>query len=758
MLEYDNNAFYYFALTFIALYAIPGTYFVSSELYAAYLKPAISDTQARTTLERKKAQHLKSELYGYNRINYPAFWINLVLVCICWLAAFLLVTLVKQDGVVSSFDPYDILEIGREATVQEIKRAYRRLSLKYHPDKNPGDMEAADIFMKIAKAHQALTDPDAMANWKQFGNPDGKQSLEVSIGLPSILVENPKIVLVLYLCSMIIFIPIVVGLWYANSKQYGDKNILYETYSAFYQLLTPEHNHVRVMPELIAASGECRNIISEYMPLSEELGASKSNAPNPHKKEDMAISKLYGSKLSKIMYKPRLEHPSILRSNILMHAHLCRMTDDLPPLVLKILEKILLLVPELVDGIIEIAVQRKWLLSVLSAIYFQQHMVQAISWTISMENSKMPTIGVPLLQFPHLNAKHITSICALIGNKLKAEGGNANNTAGSATSDKQQVKAISKFLELSEEEKFRGLDLNAEQKSDILKACELIPNMFVDFAVFVEEEEGDEENFYLGNVDKSAAAASKNAVKKPKSTKGKKGNSLATLSCPDAIANSNKAIKIEGTDIFEGDLVTIRVVIRRGDDEKKLTKKSRDVIPSVHAPYYPGVLKENLWLIALAEKPKLPPGQRGPPGSEEPAIIACEKLQSQRRYLEKDIKFLAPPKAGEYKFQLRVYSDAYIGLDFMTEASYTVKPASEVPEYEFHEEDLAVDAEPSLFDQLMSTATDSDSDSDSDSDEEVNAVPASDAKVSLETEENMPTAVGKKNMVVVEDSESSDDE
>ena len=499
MLEYDNNAFYYFALTFIVLYAIPGTYYVLSVLYAAYLKPAIADTKARTTLENKKAQNLKSELYGYNRINYTAFWVNLVLVSLCWLVVLLLVTLVTQDGIVSSFDPYDILEIDREATVKEIKKAYRRLSLRYHPDKNPNDMEASDIFMKIAKAYQALTDPEAMKNWKMFGNPDGRQSLEVSIGLPSILVENPKIVLVLYLCSMIIFIPAVVGIWYANSKQYGDKNILYETYSAFYQLLTPEHNHVRAMPELIAASGECRNIIAQYMPSSEEMGAKKDKntpaVPNPHKKEDMAISRLYGSKLSKVMYKPRLEHPSILRSNILMHAHLCRLTGDLPPLVTKMLEKILLLVPELVDGIIEIAVQRKWLLSVLSAIYFQQHMVQAISWTIALEETKMPTIGIPLMQFPHLNAKHITSICTVIGKKIKAEEGNANNTAGSATSNKQQVKAITKFLELSEEEKFAGLDLSAEQKADILQACELIPNMYVDFKVFVEEEEGEEENF-----------------------------------------------------------------------------------------------------------------------------------------------------------------------------------------------------------------------------------------------------------------------
>ena len=44
------------------------------------------------------------------------------------------------------------------AEAREIKRAYRSLSLQYHPDKNPGNKMAEDMFMKIAKAYEALTD------------------------------------------------------------------------------------------------------------------------------------------------------------------------------------------------------------------------------------------------------------------------------------------------------------------------------------------------------------------------------------------------------------------------------------------------------------------------------------------------------------------------------------------------------------------------------------------------------------------------
>jgi preprotein translocase subunit Sec63 len=65
--------------------------------------------------------------------------------------------------------------------------------------------------------------------------------LEVSIGLPRLLLDNPKVVLVLYLLAMVVLIPVVVGLWYNNSKQFGEKNIMYETYMAFYQLLQEDN-------------------------------------------------------------------------------------------------------------------------------------------------------------------------------------------------------------------------------------------------------------------------------------------------------------------------------------------------------------------------------------------------------------------------------------------------------------------------------------------------------------------------------------
>nr|MDQ3071491.1 DnaJ domain-containing protein [Acidobacteriota bacterium] len=56
-------------------------------------------------------------------------------------------------------DFYVVLGLPREATVADIKRAYRRLARKYHPDINPGDDTAASIFRRVAEAYEQLIDP-----------------------------------------------------------------------------------------------------------------------------------------------------------------------------------------------------------------------------------------------------------------------------------------------------------------------------------------------------------------------------------------------------------------------------------------------------------------------------------------------------------------------------------------------------------------------------------------------------------------------
>ncbi|WP_405410067.1 molecular chaperone DnaJ [Maribacter sp. Asnod1-A12] len=67
-------------------------------------------------------------------------------------------------------DYYEVLGISKNATAAEIKKAYRKKALQYHPDKNPGDSSAEEKFKKSAEAYEILSDADKKARYDQFGH------------------------------------------------------------------------------------------------------------------------------------------------------------------------------------------------------------------------------------------------------------------------------------------------------------------------------------------------------------------------------------------------------------------------------------------------------------------------------------------------------------------------------------------------------------------------------------------------------------
>lgn len=70
----------------------------------------------------------------------------------------------------SKRDYYEVLGVSKSATVEEIKTSYRKLALKYHPDRNPDDKEAEDKFKEAAEAYEVLSDPTKRQRYDQFGH------------------------------------------------------------------------------------------------------------------------------------------------------------------------------------------------------------------------------------------------------------------------------------------------------------------------------------------------------------------------------------------------------------------------------------------------------------------------------------------------------------------------------------------------------------------------------------------------------------
>ena len=67
---------------------------------------------------------------------------------------------------------YDILGVSKTATLDEIKKAYRKLAMKHHPDRNPGNAEAEELFNQAAQAYEVLSDEKKRADYDQYGQED----------------------------------------------------------------------------------------------------------------------------------------------------------------------------------------------------------------------------------------------------------------------------------------------------------------------------------------------------------------------------------------------------------------------------------------------------------------------------------------------------------------------------------------------------------------------------------------------------------
>ena len=356
------------------------------------------------TSEWGKAQAARSErakgTFGRKlRASLSVF--NLVLSVGWIISALLAVHIVgKQGREAAIFDPHTILNVPFGADPMTIKKAYRRLSLQYHPDKNP-DPEAHLFFTdSITPAYKALTNDIARENFEKYGHPDGKQPVRLGVALPQWMFgqDGTGPLVLCLLVGIGILLPLgmaVVAI--LNLNRYGGSSggVLKESIGYFVGELRPNLSTVKV-PKLLSVAAEYIQI--PYRREHEE----------PVRHLLAALRNQYDIKEPKFQRR----HPSVIKAHMLILAQACRKIDEVDSLLEGDLQLVLAALPRLWDEALKLTLSpynqlgHCHLRPVLSFLEFSQCFTQAVSPSFRKGDSSEGIAS--LLQLPHVDERTAT--------------------------------------------------------------------------------------------------------------------------------------------------------------------------------------------------------------------------------------------------------------------------------------------------------------------------------------------------------------
>mmetsp|Transcript_55882 Transcript_55882/g.126069 ORF Transcript_55882/g.126069 Transcript_55882/m.126069 type:complete len:661 (-) Transcript_55882:238-2220(-) len=444
LLGYDDTAFYYFASSVLLVFAVPWTISVFYNLLfgsksnekdvpnksrqgTAYKQCSTSEMSGKVAAAQKDAKQGGAACCTV---------IKFVALAFIWGGLYVVSLQLGQEREIKRFDPFDILEVTPSANAAEIKKAYRKLSLVFHPDKNPDDPLAASRFIQITKAYNSLTDETAKKNYEKYGNPDGPQTTKVGIGLPRFLLEkeNQLMILCIFFFILLFIVPMTFICYYQRTKNYAANGVMIETLQ-FLGYYINEGTRVKNCPELLAASAESRGM--DTRPTDNTQMKPIGQAVTEHKKRQFQL-------------------PIIVKNQFLIWAHMQRLHHLMTPELRSDSDQLLKYSMKVTQAMIEIACMREWFFTAQAMIEFRRCLVQALDVKSSQ-----------LLQIPHFTEETL---------KHCHRGKNAvNSLSDFLTKDPEQRKGVS--------------TMEPQQALDVEAFCTHVSDVELKAIIEVEDEE-----------------------------------------------------------------------------------------------------------------------------------------------------------------------------------------------------------------------------------------------------------------------------
>ncbi|KAM0338865.1 hypothetical protein ACHAPU_011182 [Fusarium lateritium] len=649
--SYDEQGqfFPFFILTLTGIVTVPLTYTLlrpsrDQDALAPRIKTDYKSENAATVESLKNAQK-RSQWRVKRAIFTVVGW--------ALMAGMVYLIIVTQRTVPKLYNPYDILGISESLNEKQIKSHYKRLSLKFHPDKIRPDAaknetveSLTNYYVELTKAYQSLTDEDVRNNYIQYGHPDGKQSYSMGIALPQFMVSDGagKYVVLLYTMLLGVLLPWLVGSWWYGTKRRSKEGVLMESANNLFRQYDDEIEEGGIVTAL-SAGKEFEEIFKGD---KAESGLSKIESRITAESEAQPTAS--GMSLKDKEALEDLDNGVRRKALALLWAYLGRVELDDPALT-KAKFQVGPIARALNQSFNAITLAYGNIGPIANSFYTSQNLIQAVAPHAS-----------PLLQLPHITPDIARAI----------EGDSKTHMPVHRFMDRPDAQR--KQLAVGE-----GL-LTEDQYQIAIGVAKQIPFFRVSRAFF----KVTGERFIIPSSLVSLVI---------------KGRFIppGTEEVPPV-----NELDLEDIDPAEDDIEAIngrKKKTIKGPDGKLIPIEEESILPPLtHAPHYARDHSPQ-WHAFLSDskqgKMAVPPFHFAK--FDQPIMDDEGKPTFNMQTLK--AQFAAPPQAGHYTFVLHIICDAYVGFDTKMEVTLVVEEASKAAEMKA-EDEISEPEEDSLAGQM----------------------------------------------------------